>query len=326
MDLSKVPTSPGVYYHKNKSNQIIYVGKAVNLRQRLSSYFRTQTNKMDPKTKKLISQIDGFDYQVTNSEIEALFLEQEMIKRYLPKFNLRDRSQQNNLIYIRLDKSKPNPSLRLVRHPTEDKAQYYGPYLQSSLIRQALKLLRPIFPFSDHKTIPKRPCLRVDLKLCPGPETNHFDYQTARKNLEQLELFIQAKPLKLIKSIQIEMESFAKQLKFEQANVCKQQLKLLASLRQTDLRSVNDDLGNDQSIVELRQILRLDNLPERIECYDISHHSGKFNVASLVVFVNGLASKKDYRHFNLRSNRNDDYYHIQQTLKRRFKINGRYLI
>ena len=171
--LKDLPNSPGVYFHKDKNGQIIYVGKAAVLKNRVKQYFQKSKNR-DPKTELLVNEIQDTDWQVVDSEIEALFLESELIRRYLPKYNilLRDDKSQS---YVRIDFKSKYPSVTTTRRPLDDNATYYGPYLNQLAINRALKYLRKIFPYSTHTTLPNRACLLVHLHLCPGPETGNLD-------------------------------------------------------------------------------------------------------------------------------------------------------
>ena len=130
--LKTLPSSPGVYFHKNKKNQIIYVGKAANLKNRVKQYFMNSSN-FDPKTKQLVNLIEDTDWMVVESEFDALFLEAEMIKRYKPKYNILLRDDKSS-VYIRIDYNNIHPIVTTTRAPLDDGAYYFGPYLSSTAI------------------------------------------------------------------------------------------------------------------------------------------------------------------------------------------------
>src|ERR1700722_1031912 len=140
--LKELPNSPGVYFHKNAKGEIIYVGKAAVLKNRVRQYFQKSRTR-DPKTDALVSDIADTDWMVVDSEIEALFLEAEMIKRYMPRYNILLRDDKS-MVYIRIDYDSAFPTVSTTRRPLDDGARYFGPFLSAISVRQALKLLRRI--------------------------------------------------------------------------------------------------------------------------------------------------------------------------------------
>ena len=142
--LSKLPKEPGVYFHKDASGEIIYVGKAAVLRNRVRQYFQASRSR-DPKTEALVAEIVDTDWMVVESELEALFLEAEMIRRYMPRYNILLRDDKA-LSYIRIDYESDYPTVSTTRHPLDDKARYFGPYYSLYNVREALKILRRISP------------------------------------------------------------------------------------------------------------------------------------------------------------------------------------
>ena len=316
--LHHTPNQPGVYYHKDKDGRFIYIGKAVDLKQRLRSYFH-KTDPTDFKTKILASKIADFDYQTTNNEMEALFLEAEMIQRYQPLFNIKHRSGPNNGIYIRLDWQPPAPYLDLVYQPQQDDGvRYFGPYLKVGEIKKALKTLRPIFPYSTHKRLPKRACLQYHLGLCPGPETNDFDYQANRKNLDLLAKYFRGQVGRVSRDLKRQMTTYATQLAFEKAASCRRQIEALQALSQPISLPTTGLNKTDLALISLQNLLGLKQPPQRLEAFDVSHQSGQDNSASLVVFVDGLPARQAYRRFKLPPT-NNDYSQLAITLRRRFR-------
>src|SRR6195952_2638916 len=144
--LKDLPKDPGVYFHKDAKGEIIYVGKAAVLRNRVRQYFQQSRNR-DPKTEALVAEIIDIDWMVVESELEALFLEAEMIRRYMPRYNILLRDDKS-LSYIRIDYDSDYPTVTTTRRPMDDGARYFGPYFSTMSVRQALKLLRRIFPFA----------------------------------------------------------------------------------------------------------------------------------------------------------------------------------
>ncbi|HZM63551.1 MAG TPA: GIY-YIG nuclease family protein, partial [Candidatus Saccharimonadales bacterium] len=147
--LKGLPKEPGVYFHKDALGEIIYVGKAARLNNRVRQYFQ-KSRVRDPKTDVLVTEIADTDWMVVESEIEALFLEAEMVRRYMPRFNILLRDDKS-MMYIRIDYASDFPTVGTTRRPLDDGARYFGPYLSSFTIRQALKALRRVFPFATKK-------------------------------------------------------------------------------------------------------------------------------------------------------------------------------
>src|SRR6266566_2336944 len=141
--LADLPKDPGVYFHKNSAGEIIYVGKAAVLRNRVRQYFQ-KSRVRDPKTDALVEEIADTDWMIVDSEIEALFLEAEMIRRYMPRYNILLRDDKS-MSYIRIDYNSDFPTVGTTRRPMDDGAKYFGPYLSTYGVRQALKSLRRVF-------------------------------------------------------------------------------------------------------------------------------------------------------------------------------------
>src|SRR5580692_4567466 len=149
--LAELPKQPGVYFHKDAAGDIIYIGKAAVLRNRVRQYFQASRGR-DPKTEALVAEIADLDWMEVDSEIEALFLEAEMIRRYLPRYNILLRDDKA-LSYIRIDYDSDYPTVSTTRRPLDDGARYYGPYFSTHAVRQALKTLRRVFPFATKRIV-----------------------------------------------------------------------------------------------------------------------------------------------------------------------------
>ncbi len=322
--LATLPKTPGVYFHKNKRGEIIYIGKAANLRNRVKQYFQ-KSRVRDPKTDALVAEIAEVDWTEVETELDALFLEAELVRRYLPPYNILLRDDKS-LVYIRINYSEPHPTLSLTRRPMDDGAKYFGPYFSALSIKKALKYLRRIFPYSTHVgTIPKRACLQYHLGLCPGLEENKTSLQAYRANLKKLMQYLKGERVRLMQQIEKDMKSAAKKQDFEAASIYRNQLYALKSLSKQVVFGDREfmDISKDQGLAELSQILGLAKIPRRIEGYDISHMSGTDNVASMVVFVSGIPHKAAYRKFKLRLPGNDDFAHMHEALSRRLSEDNR---
>lgn len=316
--INDLPLTPGVYFHKNARGQIIYVGKAARLRSRVRQYFQTARAR-DAKTDVLVSQIADIDWQETETELDALFLEAELIKRYKPRFNIELRDDKSQL-FVRIDVKSQYPYVSFTRQPLDDGASYFGPYQSGFGVRRALKFLRRIFPYSTHTTLPNRVCLQYHLGLCPGVEEGKISSEAYKQNLQKLILYLKGQRVQLMKQVEQDMKRAAKAQDFETAANLRNQLGALKALRQQIVFGDREflDISKDEGLNELAQLLHLTSPPRRIEGYDISHMSGRDSVASLVVFTNGVPDKSQYRKFKLRVPGNDDFAHMREVITRRF--------
>ena len=316
--LKDLPTAPGVYFHKDASGQIIYVGKAAVLRNRVRQYFQKSRNR-DPKTELLVSEIVDTDWQVVDSEIEALFLEAELVRRYLPRYNILLRDDKSSS-FVRIDFKSQYPSVTLTRRPLDDGADYYGPFLSTIGVKRALKYLRRIFPYSTHTVLPKRECLQAHIGLCPGPESGELDEKYYKRDLRRLVRVLQGQRTSLIKEFENDMNQASRLGDYELAAKLRDRLFALKNLGQQIIFSDKEfqDLSKDHALVELTDLLGLAKVPKRIEGFDISHMSGTDTVASMVVFTNGVADKASYRKFKMRVPGNDDFAHMREAMDRRF--------
>jgi excinuclease ABC subunit C len=322
--LADLPRTPGVYFHKNTRGEIIYVGKAANLRNRVRQYFQNSRVR-DTKTDALVAEIADVDWMEVESELEALFLEAEMVRRYMPRYNILLRDDKS-MVYIRIDYDSNFPTVTTTRRPLDDGARYFGPYLSTLSVRQALKLLRRIFPFATRR-IPgqKRATLHYHLGLDPGLEEGKTSLEEYRANLRRLIAVIQGKRKNIERELERDMKRLSKTAKFEEAAHARNQLFALRRLSQQVIFSDREfqDISKDHALSELVDLLGLKRAPRRIEGYDISHMSGTDVVASMVVFVNGVTAKDEYRKFKTKLNHNDDFYNMHETIARRFSEKNR---
>jgi excinuclease ABC subunit C len=322
--LNELPKEPGVYFHKDASGQIIYVGKAAVLRNRVRQYFQKSRGR-DAKTEALVAEIDDIDWMVVESEMEALFLEAEMIRRYMPRYNILLRDDKS-MTYIRIDYDSDHPTVSTTRRPLDDGARYYGPYLSSTSVRQALKLLRRIFPYATKK-VPgqKRATLYYHIGLDPGLEEGKTSLEEYRSNLRKMIAVIEGKRTTVMKELERDMKRTAKVHDFETATRLRNQLQSLQNLNRQVIFSDKEflDISKDHALNELVNVLNLSAFPRRIEGYDISHMQGTDVVASMVVFTNGVSNKGEYRKFKTKKDQNDDFYNMYETIKRRLSEKNR---
>lgn len=320
--LKELPAQPGVYFHKDSTGQIIYVGKAAVLRNRVRQYFQ-KSRVRDPKTDVLVAEIADVDWMVVDSEIEALFLEAEMIRRYMPRYNILLRDDKA-MAYIRIDYDSDYPTVSTTRRPLDDGARYFGPYPSLTSVRTALKLLRRVFPYATSQAQGrfggnKRATLHYHLGLDPGLEEGRTTLEEYRSNLRKLMAYIEGKRVTIIRELEREMKTAARQQDFEAAAHIRNRLTALQNLGKAVIFSDKEfmDISKDHALGELVELLGLSRFPQRIEGYDISHMSGTDVVASMVVFTNGASDKAEYRKFKTRKDTNNDFANMHETLSRR---------
>lgn len=322
--LKTLPAEPGVYFHKDSSGAIIYVGKAASLRNRVRQYFQ-KSRVRDPKTDALVAEIIDTDWMVVESELEALFLEAEMVRRYMPRYNILLRDDKS-MSYIRIDYDSDFPTVSTTRRPLDDGARYFGPYMSTTSVRQALKALRRVFPFATRR-IPgqKRATLHYHLGLDPGLEEGRTSLADYRANLRKLMAVIEGKRKNIEREIEKDMNRRAKLHDFEGAAKLRNQLFALQNLTKQVIFSDKEflDISKDHALGELVDLLKLGRFPRRIEGYDISHMQGTDVVASMVVFTNGVSDKGEYRKFKTKKDHNNDFYNMNETIKRRLSEKNR---
>lgn len=322
--LADLPKQPGVYFHKDAKGEIIYVGKAAVLRNRVRQYFQ-KSRARDPKTEALVAEIVDLDWMVVDSELEALFLEAEMIRRYMPRYNILLRDDKA-LSYIRIDYDSDYPTVTTSRRPLDDGARYYGPYFSTHAVRQSLKLLRRAFPYATKRMIgQKRATLHYHLGLDPGLEEGKTSLEDYRANLRKLIAIIQGRRKTIEREIEADMKRAAKAQDFEAASQFRNQLFALRGLNKQVIFSDKEfmDISKDHALNELVSMLSMDKYPLRIEGYDISHMQGTDVVASMVVFTNGVSNKAEYRKFKTKIDHNNDFYNMNETLRRRLSEKNR---
>lgn len=313
--LKTLPRSPGVYFHKSKAGEIIYVGKAAVLKNRVRQYFQSKRD-MDIKTLALVSEIDDTDWVETESEIDALFLESEMVKRYMPRFNILLRDDKSQL-FVRIDMKNDWPYVSFTRNPADDGADYYGPYYNGYAVKKALRYLRRIFP---HYVAPPRPGARASLNahigLEPAPGTSSQEYKIG---LRKLVRYFEGGRKGLVLEMEKDMHAAAKRQDFETAALLRNRIRDMGELQRRIMFGDREflDISKDKALSDLTELLCLKKLPVRIEGYDISHMGGTNVVASMVVFTNGVSDRAEYRKFKTKIEQNNDYYNMHETLHRR---------
>lgn len=323
IDRNSIPHKPGVYKFKDYRNRIIYVGKALDLSNRVKSYFSSKTH--EPKTAALVSNVKSLETIVVESELEALILEANLIKKYLPEYNIR-LTDDKDYLYIKVTK-EPFPKIITARKKElSDSLKFFGPFPSSRTVHDTLKSLRRVFPWCQIGGSSKtgRPCFYFHLGLCPGPCARVINQKDYRKIINHFSAFMEGKKAQLSGELTKEMEEASKDKRFEDALRLKKMLSGLNYLTQPNqVQSYleNPNFLEDQhqkSVEELQKELGLLELPSRIECYDISNISGKDATGSMVVLTDGEIDKSQYRKFKIRiAGKPNDYAMHAEVARRR---------
>lgn len=316
--VKRLPLNSGVYLFKDGDGKIIYVGKAVSLRKRVQSYFRKKLDRF--KTELLVKHIVDLDFIETYSEAEALILEASLVKEHQPRFNI-ELKDGKMYPHIQITKEK-YPRVEVVRLSNLDAqeeqkkgAMYYGPYINPGLIRDALHLIRRIFPFRMNRGYADKSTLEYDIGLREAPDIEDVDPKLYAQNIKNVKLILEGKKDKLYRDLRQQMENFAQAKKFEQAAKVRDQIRAIGALY-----SGTGDVNYFKEVEQLQRMVNLPLKPERIECFDISHAMGKQTVGSMVSFLNGKPDKSNYRRFRIKEVAGiDDFSSIAEVVKRRYR-------
>ena len=311
--LKTLPRTPGVYFHKSASGEIIYVGKAAVLKNRVRQYFQDSRGR-DNKTMALVAEIADTDWIETESEVDALFLESEMVKRYMPRYNVLLRDDKSQM-YVRIDMKSEWPTVSFTRNPADDGAEYFGPFYNGFALKKALRYLRRVFPYLTRQRRPGQSTLDEDLGLSPRLSDGSAAYKA---NLRKLISYIKGNRKAIAAELERDMKTAAGLHDFERAADLRNKLRAMQELQRRVCFGDKEflDISKDKALADLAKLLGLKGIPARIEGYDISHMSGRHVVASMVVFTNGVSDRAEYRKFKV-SEKNDDTGNIHQTIFRR---------
>ena len=311
--LKTLPRTPGVYFHKSASGEIIYVGKAAVLKNRVRQYFQDSRGR-DNKTMALVAEIADTDWIETESEVDALFLESEMVKRYMPRYNVLLRDDKSQM-YVRIDMKSEWPTVSFTRNPADDGAEYIGPFYNGFALKKALRYLRRVFPYLTRQRRPGQSKLDEDLGLSPRLSDGSVAYKAT---LRKLISYIKGNRKAIAAELERDMKTAAGLHDFERAADLRNKLRAMQELQRRVCFGDKEflDISKDKALADLAKLLGLKDVPARIEGYDISHMSGRQVVSSMVVFTNGASDRAEYRKFKV-SEKNDDTGNIYQTIFRR---------
>jgi excinuclease ABC subunit C len=303
----KIDDNPGVYFFQ-KGKKILYIGKATSLKERVKSYFTSDLIKTRGMLLvDMIAQANSIRFQKTNSVLEALLLETELIKKNHPYYNTKEKDDKS-YSYIQITDDE-FPIVKIVRGKDVENlkdSNIFGPFLSTIQLRNALKIVRKLFPYRDEKCIigKNKPCFNYSIGLCPGTCIGKISIKDYKKQIDKIKIFLSGNTEKVLKILEKEMNGLSKIKKFEEAGKIRDKIYALNHIN--DISLINKE--NDQ----------INNI--RIEAYDIAHMSGQNMVGVMVVMENGEFKKDQYKKFIIKNQDNaDDGKALFEILERRFK-------
>ena len=322
--IKTLPQKPGVYLMRDSEGKVIYVGKAVKLKRRVSSYFRHHAS---PRLNKLVELIDDISIIRTETEAEALIVEAKLIRRYSPFFNI-ELKMSDKYPYIRIT-NEDYPRLEITRSKREDGCVYLGPFVDAGNIRNLMRLAERYFPLRVCRKVIKpdasvRPCVEYSLGHSMGACAAMCTQSEYRERVADIILLFEGKSAELVERLRERMNASAKRLEFEKAARYRDTIRAIWRLtRQRISSALQEDLDNEtwRVLNRLQKVLGLDVLAWRIDGFDISHTHGHDTYGCCVVFEQGRPSKNLYRRFRIKSIEEgeiNDFQSIYETVKRRY--------
>ncbi|HZF00864.1 MAG TPA: excinuclease ABC subunit UvrC [Methylomirabilota bacterium] len=328
--ISALPHKPGVYLHRDRFGTVIYVGKALNLRKRVSQYFQSSRRMgWDLKFNALVEAIHDFDFHVVRSEPEALLLESKLIKEFKPRYNISFRDDKRFLM-LKVNLNDPIPNFTFARFKKDDGARYFGPFVNATAARNVVTLAQRQFNLrgcrvftpgeSDYKH-----CLYAHLKYCTAPCVGNVSREQYLEQVKAACNFLEGQCREMQEQLECEMKKAAKNQDFEKAASLRD---LVRDLKDTWKKtekftripySLPGSIQPQNDLVELASALDLPAPPLRIEGFDISNISGTFAVASLVSFKNGRPDRANYRRFKIKTvEGQDDFASMAEVVRRKY--------
>jgi excinuclease ABC subunit C len=326
--LRDVPHKPGVYVMRDRLKRVIYVGKARDLRKRLSHYF-TPSRQMtaDPKTRALMESIWEFEWHIVRSEAEAVLFEGRLIKEFRPKYNVSFRDDKRFLL-VRVNLSDSWPRFQLTRLRKDDGARYFGPFAHSGALRTTLGAIRKKFGIrSCRPPVPGerdyRHCLDHIIKNCSAPCIGRIAQEDYLRRVEEACEFLEGASRQMIEQVEMEMKTAAEKLDFEKAAELRNLLDDLKRTTKPMTRFTRKALPNtidpQEDLRALADALQLGRPPRLMECFDISNISSTHIVASMVRFKDGVPDRANYRRYRIKGTpTQDDFASMAEVVRRRY--------
>ncbi|MCC7476098.1 MAG: excinuclease ABC subunit UvrC [Pirellulales bacterium] len=329
---AKFPQSPGVYLFQDEAGRVLYVGKAIDLRARVGSYFLAAAA-ADQRTSRLVREVYDVDFIEAESEVDALLMEARLIKDIQPRFN-RDLRDDKSFPYLQITTHEDFPRVEVTREPRTSGVKLYGPFLSAGSLRGAVQALQKVFRFrtcaleieaDDERWRWFRPCLLASINQCTAPCNLRIGKEEYRNDIQRLRTFMEGNRRKLLDELRAEMAEASANLRFEQAARLRDELTMLDRLRECGNLKKHEQpevfyIDPKKGLAGLQKIFKLPERPRNIEGVDIAHLGGNETVASLVQFLDGLPFKPGYRRFRIRDVEGiDDYASIREVVARRFQ-------
>lgn len=328
--LGECPHKPGVYLHKDRFGTVIYVGKARDLKKRVSQYFHPSRRMgWDLKFNALVEAIHDFDVHVVKSEPEALLLEGKLIKEFHPRYNVSFRDDKR-FLSLKVNLNDPIPRFTLTRLRTDDGARYFGPFPSSGALRRTLNLVRHKFNLRGCRPLNPtdadyKHCLYAHLKVCTAPCIGNVSLEQYRMQVTAACDFLDGQCGEMVNDLEEAMKKASERLDFEKAAELRD---LIADLKRTTKKTEKFKrlpyklpvaLNPAKELEALGEVLGLEPPPERIEGFDISNISGTFKVASVVRFKNGRPDRSNYRRLKIKDvEGQDDFACMAEAVHRRY--------
>lgn len=310
--VNNLPHSPGVYIMKNSSAGVLYVGKANDLKKRVSSYFQRSRSHPE-RIESLISQIVDVDFIPTSTSAEALIYENGLIKQLSPKYNVVLRDDKSYPL-LKLTVNEKFPRLIITRERKNNGAVYYGPYTNAKLLKEALKILQKIFPLRTCNKMPKKECLQFHIQQCLGPCIGKVMEERYNDLVSELKLFLEGRRAELLKLLSDKMKELSRNERFEEASEYRNRLEALSAVKEGRINYRPMD-----ELEELQKILGIRRRLERIEAFDVSDIMGNEACGSMVYFYKGKPDKNEYRRFKIKTVAGmDDYSMMRELIRRRY--------
>lgn len=328
--LGDIPVRPGVYIFRDIFGKVIYVGKAINLRHRMSQYFHpSKIKNAEPKQRSLINSISSWDYIPVKNETESLLLESNLIKKYTPFYNILMQDDKRYSI-IKINPNDPFPILSLTRLRKNDGAKYFGPFPNGSAVKQMLEFFTKYFNLRFCQCrIPmetdRKHCMEARVKYCCEPCIGKITQQDYRKKVDLLMQLLNGNIGDIINNLTGKMQGFANTKQFEKAAEIRD---VITNIKETfgkksrnfRFATISYNTNASEVLKSLQSALSLSTFPKIIESFDISNFGEQFAVGSMICFVNGIPEKGKYRRFKIKTIQGiDDFGMIREIIFRRYK-------
>jgi excinuclease ABC subunit C len=322
--------TPGVYLMKDAQGRVLYIGKAKNLRNRVSTYFCDSYG--DARIRAMVEQVADIETLAAPSEVDALLMEARLIKDVKPKYNDRLKDDKS-FTMLAITRSDDFAKVLVLRETDDADAEMYGPFTSAGELRDAVRVLQKIFKFAtctiemyeaDAKRRFFRPCLLHAIRRCTAPCADRISKERYAANIDLLRKFLLGKRDEVLDRLRAEMKGASKRLEFERAGELRDQVKALEALsKRTEMDYIEGDItpiDPREGLEGLQRVLGLPAPPRAIEGVDIAHVQGGESVGSLVSFIDGIPFKSGYRRYRIRTVEGiDDYAMIREVVTRRFR-------